>query len=154
LIHARQPCSVAADRRRARLRTQPLADRRSRRNRRGARLHLVAPTGVYQLTPLKNVCLRHCRSPAEFLSAPWRRGTSAALRMGVDHGAYCVGCCWLLMGLLFAVGVMNLLWVAALAVFVLLEKLVPRGELLARISGVALIAWAAYLVLELSLTRT
>jgi predicted metal-binding membrane protein len=115
---------------------------------------LIALAGVYQLTPLKNVCLRHCRSPAEFLSAHWRRGTSGALRMGVDHGAYCVGCCWLLMGLLFAVGVMNLLWVAALAVFVLLEKLVPRGELLARISGVALIAWAAYLVLGLSLTRT
>jgi predicted metal-binding membrane protein len=66
--------------------------------------------------------------------------------MGIEHGAYCVGCCWLLMGLLFAGGVMNLLWVAALAIFVLLEKLVPRGELLARASGVALIALAVYLV--------
>ena len=107
---------------------------------------LVALAGVYQLTPLKNVCLRYCRSPAEFLSAHWRRHTWGALRMGIEHGAYCVGCCWLLMGLLFAVGVMNLLWVAALAIFVLLEKLVPRGELLARASGVALIALAVYLV--------
>jgi predicted metal-binding membrane protein len=107
---------------------------------------LVAAAGVYQLTPLKNVCLRKCRSPAEFLSAHWRRHTSGALRMGIEHGAYCVGCCWLLMGLLFAVGVMNLFWVAALAVFVLLEKLAPRGELLARASGLALIVFAVYLV--------
>lgn len=107
---------------------------------------LVAAAGAYQLTPLKNACLRQCRSPAEFLSAHWRRNTSGALRMGIEHGAYCVGCCWLLMGLLFAVGVMNLFWVAALAVFVLLEKLVPRGELLARASGLALIAFAVYLI--------
>jgi predicted metal-binding membrane protein len=68
---------------------------------------LVALAGIYQLTPLKNVCLRHCRAPAEFLTAHWHRGTSGALRMGIEHGAYCVGCCWLLMGLLFVVGVMN-----------------------------------------------
>jgi predicted metal-binding membrane protein len=109
---------------------------------------LVALAGIYQLTPLKNVCLRHCRAPAEFLSAHWRRGTAGAFRMGVEHGAYCVGCCWLLMGLLFVVGVMNLLWVAAIAAFVLLEKLVPRGELVARASGVALLAFAVYLGLN------
>ena len=109
---------------------------------------IVALAGVYQLTPLKNVCLRHCRSPAEFLSAHWRRGNLGALRMGVEHGAYCVGCCWLLMALLFAVGVMNLLWVAVLAVFVLIEKVVPRGELVARASGAAMLAFAAYLALS------
>ncbi len=109
---------------------------------------LVALTGLYQVTPLKNVCLRHCRAPAEFLSAHWRRGTVGALGMGIAHGAYCVGCCWLLMGLLFVVGVMNLLWVAAIAVFVLLEKLVPRGELVARVSGIALLAFAVESGLE------
>jgi len=109
---------------------------------------LMALAGIYQLTPLKNVCLRHCRSPAEFLTAHWHRGTSGALRMGIEHGAYCVGCCWLLLGLLFVVGVMNLLWVAAIGVFVLLEKLAPRGDLLARASGVALLGFAVYLGLR------
>ena len=107
----------------------------------------VALAGLYELTPLKNVCLRHCRSPAEFLSSHWRPNTSGALGMGVEHGIYCIGCCWLLMGLLFVVGVMNLFWVAAIAVFVLLEKIVPRGEAVARASGIALLAFAAYLAL-------
>jgi predicted metal-binding membrane protein len=109
---------------------------------------LVALAGIYQLTPLKNVCLRHCRAPAEYLSSHWRRGTAGAFRMGIEHGAYCVGCCWLLMTLLFVVGVMNLLWVAAIATFVLLEKLVPRGELVARASGLALLVFAVYLGLK------
>jgi predicted metal-binding membrane protein len=108
---------------------------------------LFALAGVYQLTPLKNVCLRHCRSPAEFLSSHWRRGNAGAFRMGIDHGLYCIGCCWLLMSLLFALGVMNLIWVAALAVFVLLEKLVPRGEIVTRLGGVAMLLVAAYLAL-------
>lgn len=108
---------------------------------------LVALAGIYQLTPLKNACLSHCRSPADFLSRHWRRGTAGAFRMGLEHGAYCVGCCWLLMALLFVVGVMNLLWVAAIAAFVLIEKLIPRGVLVARASGVALLAFAAYLAL-------
>jgi predicted metal-binding membrane protein len=106
---------------------------------------LVALAGVYQLTPLKNACLRSCRSPAEFLSNHWRRGNAGALRIGVAHGLYCVGCCWLLMSLLFVVGVMNLLWVAAIAVFVLLEKVVPYGEVAAKIGGIALLLLAAYL---------
>lgn len=109
---------------------------------------LVALAGIYQLTPLKNTCLRHCRSPAEFLSHNWRRGSAGALRMGVEHGLYCVGCCWLLMGLLFVVGVMNLVWVATIAAFVLLEKLVPRGETVARFSGIALLIFAVYLALD------
>ena len=109
---------------------------------------LVALAGVYQLTPLKNVCLRRCRSPAEFLSSHWRRGSAGAFRMGVAHGLYCVGCCWLLMGLLFVVGVMNLLWVAAIAAFVLVEKLVPYGETTARVGGVLLLLFAAYLTLS------
>ncbi|HJR71297.1 MAG TPA: DUF2182 domain-containing protein [Gammaproteobacteria bacterium] len=108
---------------------------------------LVALAGVYQLTPLKHVCLRRCRSPAEFLSSHWRPNTSGAVRMGIEHGLFCVGCCWLLMGLLFVVGVMNLFWVAAIAAFVLLEKIVPHGEAVARVSGVALLAFAVYLAL-------
>ena len=108
----------------------------------------VALAGVYQLTPLKNVCLRSCRSPAEFLSSHWRAGSAGALRMGIDHGLYCVGCCWLLMGLLFVVGIMNLLFVAAIAVLVLIEKLLPYGEKTARVAGAALLLLAAYLALS------
>lgn len=107
---------------------------------------LFAAAGLYQLSPLKNVCLRHCRSPAEFLAQHRRPGAAGALLTGSHHGLYCVGCCWLLMALLFAGGVMNLLWVAALAVLVLLEKLVPFGHWLARASGVAMLGAAAYLL--------
>src|SRR5688572_18065956 len=106
---------------------------------------LVALAGIYQLTPLKNACLRRCRSPAEFLSSHWRRGNAGAFRMGVEHGVYCVGCCWLLMGLLFVVGVMNLVWVAVIAAFVLIEKLVPQGETTAKVNGFALLALALFL---------
>ena len=108
---------------------------------------LVALAGAYQLTPLKSVCLRRCRSPAEFLSSHWRPGSTGALRMGIEHGLYCVGCCWVLMGLLFVVGVMNLLWVAAIAAFVLIEKLVPYGETSAKVAGAVLLLAAAYLAL-------
>jgi predicted metal-binding membrane protein len=92
-------------------------------------------TGIYQLTPAKNACLRHCRSPLDFLARHWRAGRRGALVLGLHHGLYCVGCCWLLMLLLFVAGVMNLLWVAAIAVFVLLEKVVPRGTVVAYAGG-------------------
>ena len=97
--------------------------------------------GLFQLSPLKSACLRQCRSPAEFLSRHWRPGIGGTLRLGMLHGAYCVGCCWLLMALLFVGGVMNLLWVFGLAVLVGIEKLLPRGEWLARAAGLALIGW-------------
>jgi predicted metal-binding membrane protein len=109
---------------------------------------LVALAGLYQLTPLKNVCLRRCRSPAEFLSGHWRPGTAGAFRMGIRHGVYCVGCCWLLMSLLFVVGIMNLAWVAAITAFVIVEKLLPYGETTAKISGLALLLLAGYLALN------
>jgi predicted metal-binding membrane protein len=109
---------------------------------------LVALAGIYQLTPLKNACLRRCRSPAEFLSSRWRRGNAGALRMGIEHGLYCVGCCWLLMSLLFVVGIMNLVWVAVIAAFVLIEKLVPQGETTAKLNGVALLALALFLAIN------
>ena len=100
---------------------------------------LLIAAGVYQLTPLKNACLRNCRAPAHFLSRYWRTGDLGAFRMGLRLGAYCVGCCWILMGLLFVGGVMNLLWIAAIAIFVLLEKTSPFGDVSGRFAGVALI---------------
>ena len=102
---------------------------------------LLIAAGLYQFSPLKNICLRVCRAPAEFLSRHWRPGASGALRMGIEHGAFCVGCCWVLMALLFVGGAMNLLWVAILAILVLAEKLAPAGLWISRISGAVLVAW-------------
>jgi predicted metal-binding membrane protein len=109
----------------------------------GATLLLIA--GVYQLTPLKHACLRTCRSPLGFLMSRWRKGPGGAFQMGVEHGALCVGCCWALMLLLFAGGVMNLAVIAALTAFVAFEKLTPFGAQGARVSGVALIAAAIWM---------
>jgi predicted metal-binding membrane protein len=107
---------------------------------------LLIATGVYQFTPLKEACLRSCRSPIEFLSAHWRQGP---LVMGLRHGVYCLGCCWALMLTLFVGGVMNLAWIAGLALFVLAEKVAPAGNWLGRIAGVALIAWGGAIMLSL-----
>jgi predicted metal-binding membrane protein len=102
---------------------------------------VLLAAGAYQLTPIKQACLRQCRSPLAFLGAHWRAGAGGALRMGLLHGAFCVGCCWFLMGLMFFGGVMNLYWIAGLALFVLCEKTVPAGHWLGYASGVALLAW-------------
>ena len=107
---------------------------------------LLLAAGAYQLTPIKQACLRHCRSPLAFLSTHWRRGARGALRMGLEHGAYCVGCCWFLMGLLFFGGVMNLYWIVGLTLFVLFEKMVPAGHWLGYATGVALLGWGAALL--------
>ncbi|MGH7264006.1 MAG: DUF2182 domain-containing protein [Candidatus Rokuibacteriota bacterium] len=101
---------------------------------------LLVAAGVYQLTPLKRACLARCRSPLGFFLTRWRDGVGGAFRMGADHGVYCLGCCWVLMGLLFVVGVMNLAWVAAITAFVLLEKVAPGGVLIGRLASVGLIA--------------
>ena len=93
---------------------------------------LFIAAGIYQLTPLKNACLRQCRSPAQFLVQHRRTGRLGPFLMGLKHGAYCTGCCWVLMALLFTFGVMNLLWVAMISVFVLIEKLVPGEALIAK----------------------
>jgi predicted metal-binding membrane protein len=100
---------------------------------------LLIAAGAYQFTPLKNACLRNCRAPAYWLSRSWRNGRLGAFRMGVRLGAYCLGCCWILMGLLFIGGVMNLLWIAVIAVFVLLEKTIPFGVTGGRVAGAAMI---------------
>jgi predicted metal-binding membrane protein len=104
---------------------------------------ILAAAGLYQLSPLKHVCLSHCRAPAAFLSHHWRPGSSGALRMGLTHGAYCVGCCWVLMALLFVGGIMNAIWIAGLSILVLGEKLAPHGTWLGRAAGLILLAWAA-----------
>ena len=100
--------------------------------------------GLYQWTPFKDACLHTCRSPLGFLMTEWRDGTGGALVMGVRHGIYCVGCCWALMLVLFAVGVMNMLWVLMITGFVLIEKLLPAPRLMRLASGFALLCWGAY----------
>jgi predicted metal-binding membrane protein len=102
---------------------------------------VLIAAGLYQLSPLKNICLAHCRTPTSFLSRHWRPHALGALRLGAMHGAYCVGCCWMLMALLFVGGVMNLIWIAALASLVLIEKVLPPGQWIGRSAGAALIAW-------------
>jgi predicted metal-binding membrane protein len=100
---------------------------------------ILVAAGVYQLTPIKGACLTRCRSPLGFLMTNWRAGALGALRMGLLHGVHCLGCCWLLMCLLFVVGVMNLMWVAALSAFVLAEKIGPFGLVAARVAGAVMI---------------
>ena len=109
---------------------------------------MLAAAGIYQLTPLKEACLGRCQSPIGFFMTHWRDGAAGAFRMGLAHGAFCVGCCWMLMALLFVAGVMNLAWVAAISAFVLLEKATPWGRAIANASGVALIASAIALALH------
>src|SRR6516165_10148435 len=106
---------------------------------------LLITAGVYQFTPLKQACLRHCRSPLQFLLTCWQDGSAGAFLMGLRHGAYCLGCCWLLMMLLFAVGVMNLGWIAVLSVLVLAEKIIPKGFWLAKAAGFLLMVWGGWL---------
>ncbi len=101
----------------------------------GAGLLIVA--GVYQSTPWKTVCLDHCRSPAHFMAEHWRPGVSGAFRLGLHHGAFCLGCCWALMGLLFVGGVMNLLWITTITIFVFLEKMLRDGSWAHRFTGLA-----------------
>jgi predicted metal-binding membrane protein len=107
---------------------------------------LFLAAGIYQLTPLKSACLGRCRSPLHFLMKGWRTGSVGAFVMGLENGAYCSGCCWALMALLFALGVMNLLWVAAIAAFVLAEKLFPAGALIARVGAVLMLAGGTLLL--------
>ena len=107
---------------------------------------LLIAAGIFQWTPLKNACLSHCRSPLAFLLTDWREGRWGAFVMGLRHGAYCTGCCWLLMALLFVAGVMNVWWIAIITVLVLAEKVVPRGWLPGKIAGLVLIAWGGWML--------
>jgi predicted metal-binding membrane protein len=108
---------------------------------------LLAIAGAFQFTPLKQACLRACRTPLGFLLTEWRDGLWGAARMGIRHGLYCLGCCWALMALLFVGGAMNLLWIAALTLLVAMEKLAPKGDFLAKALGALMIgAGAARLI--------
>lgn len=109
---------------------------------------LLIAAGVYQWTPLKQACLQRCRSPLDFVLTHWREGAGGAFIMGARHGLYCVGCCWMLMLLLFVGGVMNLAWIAAIALFVLVEKLAPAGHWIGRAAGAGLIGWGIAVLLS------
>jgi len=109
---------------------------------------LLIAAGIYQLTPLKDSCLRHCRSPIVFITQHWRPGVAGAFRMGLHHGAYCVGWCWVVMGLLFYGGVMSLWWIVGLAVLVLLEKMLPAGSRFASLSGIGFLAWGGWIAVD------
>ncbi len=114
----------------------------------GAGAVVLIVAGLYQLTPLKRVCLQSCRSPVAFLTRHWRPGAGGAFRMGVEHGVYCLGCCWALMLVLFAGGVMNLTVILALTAWVVVEKIAPFGEQSARVSGALLLGVAGWMLLR------
>jgi len=105
--------------------------------RSGAVIFLIA--GLYQFAPLKRACLTHCRTPFGYFLSHWRNGPMSAFRMGVHHGLFCVGCCWALMLTAFAIGVMNVLWMATLGAFALIEQVSPHGQSLRRGLGIALL---------------
>ena len=107
---------------------------------------LLLTAGIFQWTPLKYSCLTSCRSPLGFLMSEWRSGSKGALIMGIRHGNYCLGCCWMLMALLFVLGVMNLVWIAALAGLVMVEKVVPRGQEVSKLSGIGLAGWGLWML--------
>jgi predicted metal-binding membrane protein len=108
---------------------------------------LLIAAGLFQWSQLKYACLTHCRSPLSFLMSDWKDGTGGAFKMGLLHGRYCLGCCWILMALLFVLGVMNLVWIAALAAFVLAEKVAPARVKMSKVTGGLLVGWGAWAVM-------
>ncbi len=109
---------------------------------------LLAIAGIYQFSPLKAACLKHCRSPLSYFLAYWKDGPAGAFGMGLRHGAYCLGCCWALMALSFALGIMNLLWMAVLTVLLCIEKIVPGGEVFSRLFGAGFLVWGLWLLVS------
>ncbi|MBI3413837.1 MAG: DUF2182 domain-containing protein [Verrucomicrobia bacterium] len=107
---------------------------------------LLMAAGVFQWTPFKDACLTHCRSPLSFIMTDWREGRVGAFVMGLKHGAFCTGCCWFLMALLFVAGVMNIWWIAVISFFVLFEKVVPQGMRLGRWTGALLVGWGIWMM--------
>ena len=102
---------------------------------------VLIAAGVYQWTPLKDACLIHCRSPTEFLVRHWQPGSLGAVGTGVRHGLFCLGCCWMLMALLFVGGLMSVTWIGAISLFVLMEKTIPWGDWVSRLGGLLLVVW-------------
>jgi len=109
---------------------------------------LLAIAGIYQFTPIKDACLRHCRTPVQFVLDHWKPGCIGAFKMGLLHGMFCLGCCWFLMALLFVGGVMNMFWISGLAVYVLIEKQLPYGPVVSRITGALLLIWGVVLIMN------
>ena len=110
---------------------------------------VVIAAGIFQWTPWKNVCLEHCRGPIGFMMAHWRDGLGGTLYMGMHHGLFCLGCCWFLMGLMFVAGVMSLFWMAVIAAFILLEKVVPKGAAGTAVvwgAGIAMLGWGGWMI--------
>ncbi len=109
---------------------------------------ILIVTGIFQFTPLKQTCLKYCRTPLDFVLHHWKEGKQGALRMGIENGYYCVGCCWMLMVLLFVAGIMNLLWVALIALFVLVEKISPQVKWIPYAAGIVLIIYGILLLIR------
>lgn len=110
---------------------------------------LLIAAGAFQWTPLKNVCLKHCRTPVGFMMSHWQEGGRGAFNMGIHHGIFCLGCCWFLMGLMFVAGVMSLVWMAAIAVYILLEKVVPQGawgNVVTWAAGAGMVGWGGWMI--------
>lgn len=107
---------------------------------------ILIAAGVFQFTPLKQACLSHCRTPLGYFMTEWRDGSWGALVMGIRHGAFCVGCCWLIMALLFVAGVMNLFWIGVIAAYVLLEKVVPNGRYVSWGFGALMLGWGIWMI--------
>lgn len=102
---------------------------------------ILITAGVFQFTPLKQACLHYCQTPIDFIHRKWKEGRMGAFKMGVVNGIYCLGCCWMLMVLLFVSGIMNLLWIAIISFFVLLEKLIPNSKLISYSAGIGLVIY-------------
>jgi predicted metal-binding membrane protein len=109
---------------------------------------LLAVAGIFQWTPWKDACMERCRNPLGFLLTHWRPGHLGAFKLGGRYGFYCVGCCWLLMMICFSLGVMNLVWMAVLTIFMLIEKIAPAGRLISRTAGLGLILWGGWMLLS------
>src|ERR687885_614899 len=109
---------------------------------------ILVLAGLYQFTPLKNVCLKHCRSPLHFVMHGWRDSRMGAVRMGATHGLFCLGCCWGIMAVLFVVGLMNLGWMAALSLLIMAEKVTPRGVAIGRVVGGLFVALGVLMALQ------
>ena len=109
---------------------------------------VLIAAGLFQFTPLKQACLSHCQSPARFLTERRRSGHRGAFKMGLEHGIYCLGCCWFLMTLLFVGGIMNLYWIVGLAAFVAFEKLTPYGGPTSKVAGAALTIWGSWVAIS------
>ena len=109
---------------------------------------ILIATGIFQFTPLKHTCLQYCRTPFDFIHRHWKEGKKGALRMGIQNGFYCLGCCWMLMVLLFVAGIMNLLWVALIALFVLVEKISFQIKWISYVAGFVLIVYGVLLLIR------